>query len=125
MARADLSATDWALWAGEGGSGVIGKSLGRTSGRSDKSGTCSSTLGLGNARSMADPAYASTVIEPMRACARVYLPRLNPAIGMGRSETQRVTCSPGCTFPAGLKLPAAGGSISWRLPVATSVQPTG
>src|ERR1700684_4072262 len=84
--------------------------------------TC--TGALGKLRSTPTVAYVSTVTAPAFAVATLYLPRLNPATGMGRSDLQRETCSPGRTAePPVAVAPALETGSS--LPVATSVQGTG
>src|SRR5258707_726851 len=94
MAWAALSATTWALRAGEGcGDGTTSITLdcGRMPGKRGM-GTAS-FLAAGKAFSTSFEAYVSTRTLPACATARSYLPRLNPAIGNGRSETQWEICS--------------------------------
>ena len=60
--------------------------------------------------------YASTRMLPAFASARTYLPRLNPATGIGRSEVHRETFSPAaCSICFGLRRsPAARHLFSRR-----------
>src|SRR5882724_3587410 len=91
MVCAERSATMLAFFAGSSGPGIPnsntgaslpGLRLGRTVAVGGRS---------GNAFSIARAAYDSTVVVPSAdlALELTYLPRLNPASGIGRSETQR------------------------------------
>src|SRR6266404_4158621 len=121
MARAVASATAVALRAGEGAGGAI------STGETDGCGSiCSVGIGgLGKSRSMPPVAYVSTATFPACAAPRTYLPRLNPATGMGRSATQRVTCSSIAIAVAVGAVIADGGESGAGLPVARRVQAGG
>src|SRR5258708_37958895 len=123
MAFAALSATACASRAGDGGGGVttIGAiDLDLDGGPPENVGCSITSAGaLGNDFSTPFVPYASTRMLPAFASARTYLPRLNPATGIGRSEVHRETLSPAaCSFVSAWS-PLAGDTC---FPVATSVQ---
>src|SRR5271157_6061123 len=99
MAFAALSATACTSCAGDGGGGAT--TIGATdlnlgeeeSGLAVGSITCASAFG--NDFSTPLVPYTSTRMLPgvVLASARTYLPRLNPATGIGRSELHRETFS--------------------------------
>src|SRR5208282_1114220 len=127
MAFAVLSATAWASRAGEGRGG------GGSGGAIPIGSSCNLdrrvsppvilsvpiTGGLGNDFSTPLVPYTSTRMLPAFASARTYLPRLNPATGIGRSEVHRETFSPAVSAVFPRSSTCAGDNC---FPVATSVQ---
>src|SRR5580698_1718179 len=113
MARAAASPTFTSFCVGEGRLGRI--TFGTCGVRSLECGSITCTPGLGKSRSTAVAAYVSTVTLPACVLTILYLPRLNPATGIGRSEIQ-------CEVSIPAPLPETTGA---GFPVATKVQSCG
>src|SRR5450759_3542080 len=121
MAFAALSATACTLRAGDGGGGVttIG-GIDLCGGTPRKAGCSITSAGaFGNDFSTTFVPYASTRMLPAFASARTYLPRLNPATGIGRSDVHRETFSAPASRFVSVSCPPAREIC---FPVATSVQ---
>src|ERR1019366_3272226 len=91
MARAAASATACSCCTGDGVLGTM-TCVARVDG-SEGSGWITCTRGVGKSRSTPFVAYVSTITSPAFAVASLYLPKLNPANGSGRSDTKRACCS--------------------------------
>src|SRR5208282_30192 len=102
MALAADSPTLATFIAGEGRSGTI--TFGPCGNGSAAPGSTTSTRALGKSRSTPWVAYVSTVTFPACVRAILYLPRLNPATGIARSDTQWEACAPALSGATGAGL---------------------
>src|SRR5579864_7093429 len=116
MARAADSPTATSVSAGDGREGTT-ISGGRAVGSAGS--LLITWIGaLGKSRSTPTVAYVSTSTFPARVAASRYLPRLNPAKGIGRSDIHRDVCCPAA-------LADVSADTCAGFPVATSVHPCG